>query len=78
MSTGAPELSCGFAQSPKARAGVTVPRRNYGFEKRQKELAKLQKREAKRLRREERAAESHEASDPAPPDSPPGEQGLED
>jgi hypothetical protein len=33
-----------------------VPKRNYGFEKRQKELAKQQKRELKAQRKAERAA----------------------
>ena len=32
-----------------------VPKRNYGFEKRQKELNKQRKQEEKRLRRQERA-----------------------
>jgi hypothetical protein len=33
---------------------VTLPKRNYGFEKRQKELKREQKQEAKRQRRLER------------------------
>ena len=37
-----------------------VPKRNYGFEKRQKELAKLQKRQLKAERRAERAADRPE------------------
>jgi hypothetical protein len=32
-----------------------MPKRNYGFEKRQKELNKQRKQEEKRLRRQERA-----------------------
>jgi hypothetical protein len=39
---------------------VHLPKRNYGFEKRQKELAKAEKRKLKAERRAERA------SDPAP------------
>ena len=35
-----------------------MPKPNYGFQKRQKELAKQQKREEKAQRRQERAAES--------------------
>lgn len=32
-----------------------MPKRNYGFEKRQKELSRQQKQEAKRQRRQERS-----------------------
>lgn len=39
-----------------------MPKRNYGFEKRQKELAKVKKREEKRQRRAERGP-----SDPLDP-----------
>jgi len=39
-----------------------VPKRNYGFEKHQKELAKLQKRQLKAERRAERAATRAEES----------------
>jgi hypothetical protein len=46
-----------FGRSP-------VPKPNYGFQKRQKELAKQQKREAKAQRRKERA----EALPDPPPD----------
>jgi hypothetical protein len=50
-----------------------VPKRNYGFEKRQKELNKQRKQEEKRQRRQERAdapAENvtiEEATSPHPP-----------
>jgi hypothetical protein len=50
-----------------------VPKRNYGFEKRQKELNKQKKQEEKRQRRQERAeapAENltmEETSSPSPP-----------
>jgi hypothetical protein len=44
-----------------------VPRRNYGFEKRQKELAKQQKRQAKAQRRKDRA---EGADSPGPDESP--------
>lgn len=37
-----------------------MPKRNYGFEKRQKDLAKKQKKEEKRLRRLERKSEPQE------------------
>jgi hypothetical protein len=37
-----------------------VPKPNYGFQKRQKELAKKQKREAKAQRKQERTAEEME------------------
>jgi hypothetical protein len=46
-----------------------VPRRNYGFEKRQKELAKQQKRQAKAQRRRDRA----EGTDSPGPDDPTAE-----
>jgi hypothetical protein len=55
-----------------------VPKRNYGFEKRQKELAKQEKRAAKLLRRRERSDTSDQPGDeplsqePLPPD--PGTQ----
>ncbi len=47
-----------------------MPKPNYGFQKRQKELAKQQKREAKAQRRKERAAESLDPPDASPPDLP--------
>jgi hypothetical protein len=53
-----------------------VPKRNYGFEKRQKELNKQRKQEEKRQRRQERAdapAETITAEDSASP-SPPLEE----
>ncbi len=43
---------------------------NYGFQKRQKELAKQQKREAKAQRRKDRTAETP-AADPQPEHSDP-------
>lgn len=48
-----------------------MPKRNYGFEKRQKELAKQEKRAAKLLRRQERS----EAGDP-PADDPSSQEPL--
>ena len=45
-----------------------MPKRNFGFEKRQKELAKKQKREAKQLRRLERADRS--GDEVPPPEGP--------
>jgi hypothetical protein len=52
-----------------------LPKRNYGFEKRQKELNRQQKREDKRQRRLDRTARPEEelAVDLAPPDAPPKE-----
>jgi hypothetical protein len=50
-----------------------VPKRNYGFEKRQKELNKQRKQEEKRQRRQERAdapaenVTTEEGSSPIPP-----------
>jgi hypothetical protein len=50
-----------------------VPKRNYGFEKRQKELNKQKKQEEKRQRRQERAEAPvenltmEETSSPSPP-----------
>ena len=41
-----------------------MAKQNYGFEKRQKELARKQKKEEKRLRRLERAAERADGADP--------------
>ena len=37
-----------------AQPGIHLPKRNYGFEKRQKELAKAEKRKLKEQRRAER------------------------
>ncbi len=52
-----------------------MPKRNYGFEKRQKEIAKREKREERLKRRRERNASSDsatgdQADDSTPPDSP--------
>ncbi|HKV75402.1 MAG TPA: hypothetical protein VJN95_12855 [Gemmatimonadales bacterium] len=47
-----------------------MPKPNYGFQKRQKELAKQQKREAKAQRRKERAAEPLDPPDGSPPGLP--------
>ncbi len=59
---------------------IAVPKRNYGFEKRQKELLKQNKREEKRQRKLERANEPTEESaeesageEASPPAVPPGE-----
>lgn len=50
-----------------------MPKRNYGYEKRQKELAKARKREAKQQRRAERAgSDPSERTDPAVQESDPG------
>jgi hypothetical protein len=55
------------------QGGSLVPKRNYGFEKRQKELNKQKKQEEKRQRRQERAdapAENvtiEETTSPRPP-----------
>ena len=40
--------------APSSYPEMPLPKRNYGFEKRQKELAKVKKREEKRQRRAER------------------------
>ena len=52
-----------------------MPKRNYGFEKRQKELSRQQKQEEKRQRRLERSDRPHEDAgvDPGQPDVPPKE-----
>ena len=53
-----------------------MPKRNYGFEKRQKELEKKRKKEEKRQRKLERAGpppEDAEADEPAQTDPPPEE-----
>lgn len=65
------------ARRSRHRAGPSpylethLPKRNYGFEKRQKELAKVKKREEKRQRRAERGsgdpADSTEPIDGAEP-----------
>lgn len=49
-----------------------MPKRNYGFEKRQKELAKKQKQEEKKLRKLERFREGagDAADDPTAPAEP--------
>jgi len=54
---------------------IPLPKRNYGFEKRQKEIAKRKKREDRLKRRRERNASSDtatadQADDSTPPDSP--------
>jgi hypothetical protein len=53
-----------------------VPKRNYGYEKRQKELTKRNKQEEKRQRKLERANEPTEESrseEPGAPAGPPEE-----
>lgn len=52
-----------------------MPKRNYGFEKRQKELSRQQKREDKRQRRLDRTAqpEPEPVVDLTPQDVPPKE-----
>lgn len=52
-----------------------MPKRNYGFEKRQKELARKQKQEDKRQRNLERARDK--AGDPAPDVETPGSEPTE-
>lgn len=52
-----------------------MPKPNYGFQKRQKELAKQQKREAKAQRRQERAAEASEPEEH--PDSQANADGVD-
>ena len=54
-----------------------MPKRNYGYEKRQKELHKQQKREEKRQRKLERAGDPPEdaVSDEPTPDAVPTEGG---
>ncbi len=60
---------------PTPTPEMPLPKRNYGFEKRQKELAKQRKREEKRQRRAERNATDDPTApdpdeDPDSPDSP--------
>jgi hypothetical protein len=53
-----------------------VPKRNYGYEKRQKEITKRNKQEEKRQRKLERAnepAEESRAEEPGAPAAPPEE-----
>ena len=53
---------------------IDVPKRNYGYEKRQKEISRQNKREEKRQRKLERANEPPEESrsdEPTPPARPP-------
>jgi hypothetical protein len=55
---------------------IDVPKRNYGYEKRQKELNRQSKREEKRQRKLERANEPTEeprSDEPTPPVAPPEE-----
>ena len=61
--------------APHSDPEMPLPKRNYGFEKRQKELAKQRKREEKRQRRAERDAPDDPTTpdpdeDPDSPDSP--------
>lgn len=54
-------------------------RTNYGYEKRQKELAKKKKKEEKRLRRLERSkAKAEEGADLSPEEQPLEDQAPED
>ena len=60
---------------PHFHLEMPLPKRNYGFEKRQKELAKKRKREEKRQRRTERDAPddptpADQDADPDYPDTP--------
>jgi hypothetical protein len=51
-----------------------VPKRNYGFEKRQKEMQRQQKKEARKLRKQQdRAPDPAEPKlgEPQPPNEPP-------
>ncbi len=50
-----------------------MPKRNYGFEKRQKELAKAQKRQQKAERKADRGTASPEEESPDSPTTPPTE-----
>jgi len=59
-----------------AQPGITLPKRNYGFEKRQKELAKAEKRKQKAERRAERAAD--QPSEDPEQDQLPGEPAPEE
>ena len=60
---------------PYLHPEMPLPKRNYGFEKRQKELAKQRKREEKRQRRAEKKAsdapdpDAESDTDPDSPDS---------
>jgi hypothetical protein len=59
---------------PPARTRGPVPKRNYGFEKRQKELAKQEKRKLKAAKRADRSATSADEQEPdtaLPPDADP-------
>jgi hypothetical protein len=47
-----------------------LPKRNYGYEKRQKELTRQRKQEEKRQRRQERADAPPEDAQPGETDSP--------
>ena len=52
-----PVLSAGAERPRSCPKEPLLPKRNYGFEKRQKELAKKQKQEEKKLRKLERFRE---------------------
>ena len=57
---------------PYLHPEMPLPKRNYGFEKRQKELAKARKREEKRQRRAQKnlTEENDQPEQDADPDSP--------
>lgn len=59
-----------------AQPGITLPKRNYGFEKRQKELAKAEKKKLKAERRAERAAD--QPAEDSEQDQPQGEPAPEE
>jgi hypothetical protein len=71
-------LHRGWRQEPPAarltdpyRGASSLPKRNYGFEKRQKELTKQRKKEEKAQRKLDRAKASSEGTEPEHP-SPDG------
>lgn len=69
--------SAGRRYPPISTGTTALPKRNYGYEKRQKEILKQTKRDEKRQRKLDRAndptAEESPADEPGPPVAPPEE-----
>jgi hypothetical protein len=61
-----PPFRCGSALD----LGVLLPKRNYGFEKRQKELSKQRQKEEKRLRKLQRRGVTEDSTDDKAPPKP--------
>jgi hypothetical protein len=64
-------LSCGISTGSASTRSSPLPKRNYGFEKRQKEVRRQQKKEEKKQKKLERAKQAEPVS---PEDGGAGEE----